>query len=180
MKIIAIGGGEIRKDETLVLDRHIVELTGKRCPTVLFLPTASGDSEDYVAAFADLYGRRLGCKVTVLRLIAGTPSQSEIREKIHSASLIYAGGGNTLRMMKRWRSLGVDNELSKAAVRGAVLAGLSAGAMCWFKYGHSDSRSFSGQKQWQYIRVRGLGLVLCCTARTTVRSVVRARWLRWF
>ena len=157
MKIFAIGGGEIQKDETLEFDRYIVELTGIHRPNALFLPTASGDSKIYAETFKNLYGRRLGCKVNVLRLISEAPSRSEILQKIHSANLIYVGGGNTLRMMKRWRALSIDGELSKAGARGAVLAGLSAGAICWFRYGNSDSRSFSGKKRWQHIRVRGLG-----------------------
>lgn len=159
MTVIAIGGGEIRKGETLKLDRRIVDRTGMHRPKALFLPTASGDSDGYIEAFDKLYGKRLGCEVMVLRLIRGKPSQGEIRDKIQSSDLVYVGGGNTLRMMKLWRKAGVDNELRKASARGCVLSGLSAGAMCWFRYGHSDSRSFSGQTNWKYIRVRGLDLI---------------------
>ena len=75
------------------------------------------------------------------------------------SDLIYVGGGNTYRMMKRWRRLGLDSVLVEAASRGIVLTGLSAGAICWFKYGHSDSRSFSSNVEWNYIRVSGLGFV---------------------
>ena len=60
-------------------------------------------------------------------------------------------------MMKLWRRLGVDRLLESAGNRGVVLSGLSAGAICWHDYGHSDSRSFSGKSKWSFIRARGLG-----------------------
>ena len=62
-------------------------------------------------------------------------------------------------MMKLWRRLGLDTVLAEAASRGIVLSGLSAGAICWFRYGHSDSRSFSSNPRWDYIRVSGLNFV---------------------
>jgi dipeptidase E len=76
------------------------------------------------------------------------------------ADIVYVGGGNTLRMMKLWRRRGVDQFLIEAAADGTVLAGLSAGAICWCTAGVSDSRSFAaGDDSWDYITVRGLGLV---------------------
>jgi dipeptidase E len=62
-------------------------------------------------------------------------------------------------MMKLWRKLGVDVLLRRAAERGTVMAGSSAGGICWFDAGHSDSRAYAGTEHWSYIRVRGLGLV---------------------
>ena len=69
------------------------------------------------------------------------------------------GGGNTLMMMRRWRHLGVDALLLAAFERGAVLCGVSAGAICWFERGHSDSMAFYNPDDWKYIAVTGLGLV---------------------
>ena len=69
------------------------------------------------------------------------------------------GGGNTLAMMRLWRRLGVDPLLRAAYEKGIVLAGISAGAICWFDAGHSDSMSFYDPRNWEYIRVKGLGLV---------------------
>lgn len=158
--IVAIGGGEIRKFETLEIDRIIVEMTGLRRPKALFIPTASGDSQNYWEAFQRLYGARLGCETNVLMLIRGPSDPKEIIEKIGEADLVYVGGGNTLRMMRRWRRLGVDKLLLQAYERDTVLSGLSAGSICWFRYGHSDSRKFSASgEDWDFIRVRGLGLV---------------------
>ncbi|MBN2209867.1 MAG: peptidase E [Sedimentisphaerales bacterium] len=159
LRIVAIGGGELRKLETLPLDKLVVDMTGKTRPKALFLPTATGDSEKYIETFTEVYGRRLGCRITVLRLLSQRPAKQEISEKINEADLVYVGGGNTLRMMKRWRALGVDKELIKAAHKGTVMAGLSAGGICWFRYGESDSRKFSGKAGWKHIRVKGLGLI---------------------
>lgn len=158
-KIVAIGGGDMRLLETLAIDRESVALTGKLRPRALFIPTASSDSEEYWDAFRNVYGAELGCDTDVLYLLKSTPTRKEIEGKILSADLIYVGGGNTLKMMRRWRRLGVDNALRTAHDNGIVLSGLSAGCICWFSYGHSDSMSFYHPDRWSYIRVRGMGFI---------------------
>ena len=158
MKIVAIGGGELKTQETLLIDRFLVDFTGKRSPNALFIPTASGDAEGYCQTFQQIYGQVLGCRTDSLLLLNCSVQHRLIEDAILGADLIYVGGGNTLRMMKRWRQLGVDRLLAKAAAQGTVLSGISAGAICWHQWGDSDSRSFSGKQDWSYIRVRGLGL----------------------
>ncbi len=86
------------------------------------------------------------------------PIFDEMSELVLDSDLIYVGGGNTYKMMKIWRRFGLDTVLAEAASRGTVLSGLSAGAICWFRYGRSDSRYFSSA-EWNYIRVSGLGLI---------------------
>lgn len=159
--IIAIGGGELRDAETRAIDAYIVERTGKSRPHALFIPTASGDASGYTDTFHTQYGDQLGCTTDVLYLLQQRPASDAIADKIAAADLIYVGGGNTLRMMKLWRRLGVDVLLNQAHERGTVLSGLSAGAICWFAGGHSDSRRFAKEDgdDWGYIRVSGLGLV---------------------
>jgi len=159
MNIIAIGGGSLKKKQTLPIDRHIVELTGKKHPHALFIPTASNDPQDYCDAFDRIYGKLLGCRTDHLLLYRRPADRTDAGRKIAAADLIYVGGGNTLRMMRFWRKLGIDRILVKAAHRGKVLAGLSAGAICWHEWGHSDSRAYSGKKDWSYIKVRSLGIV---------------------
>ena len=163
-KLVAIGGGEIATGETLAIDKEIVSLTGKDRPKALFVPTASGDSRDYWHVFQDVYGTELGCEADVLYLLGVRPSKGELEQKILSSDLIYVGGGNTLKMMRRWRTLGVDIVLREAYEKGTVLSGLSAGCICWFSWGHSDSMRFYRPEKWRYIRVRGMGLInaLCC------------------
>ena len=158
-RIVAIGGGELKDLETLAIDRRIVELTGKARPTALFIPTASGDPPDYIDSFQRCYRGRLGCRTRALELVRDPPAFDEMSAMVLESDLIYVGGGNTYRMMRIWRRLGLDAVLRQAASRGVVLSGLSAGAICWFRYGHSDSRSFSSNAGWSYIRVSGLGLV---------------------
>lgn len=158
-RIVGIGGGELKDLETAAIDRRVVELTGRDCPTALFVPTASGDDADYQETFRRVYGGHYGCRTRVLRLIGSPPAFEEMSALVLESDLIYVGGGNTYRMMRIWRRLGLDAILAKAASRGVVLSGVSAGAICWFRYGHSDSRSFSSSAEWDHIRVTGLGLV---------------------
>lgn len=158
-KIVAIGGGEIRDSETLAIDKEIIRLAQKKRPKLLFIPTASSDSEDYYKGIDNYFGKKLGCKTDVLYLLSKTPSPKDSRDKILNADIIYVGGGNTLKMMKLWRRLGVDKILKTAWEKGIVLCGLSAGSICWFKSGHSDSMSFYNPKKWKYINVHGLGFL---------------------
>ena len=157
--IVAIGGGEIRQLKTYAIDKEIVSLTGKKHPRLLFIPTASSDSESYVKAIENIYGKKLGCKMESLLLLREKPNKKEITEKILSADIIYVGGGNTLKMMNLWRRLGVDKLLKSTYSNGTVLCGISAGAICWFEHGHSDSMSFYHPHGWNYIRVKGIGLI---------------------
>lgn len=157
--IVAIGGGEIKDLETFEIDKIIVGLCGKKEPKALFIPTASGDAENYYDVFSKVYGDRLSCKTDVLYLIKERPAEEEIREKILGADLIYVGGGNTSKMMEIWQENKVDIFLKEAWEKNIVLAGLSAGSICWFKYGHSDSEYFANKDNWSYIKVDGLGFI---------------------
>lgn len=163
-KIIAIGGGEIggfqnTKVETLDLDKEIISLSKKKSPRLLFIPTASNDSSVYIKAIEKYFGKKLGCKINTLELISKKYSKKEIEEKILKTDIIYVGGGDTLKMMNIWRRLGVDKLLHKAMQKGIVLSGLSAGSICWFQYGNSDSRRFGKNKNADMIRVTGLGMI---------------------
>ncbi|MDO8498158.1 MAG: peptidase E [bacterium] len=162
-KIVAIGGGEIGRPgfpiETLPIDKKIVGLSGKKSPRLLFLPTASSDSDGYIEVVKKYFGNKLGYKVGSLLLFNRSLLHEEIKTKILSSDIIYVGGGNTLKMMRRWRYLGVDKLLRKAYEKGIVMSGVSAGAVCWFNYAHSDSMSFYSPKKWSYIRVKCLNFV---------------------
>jgi len=157
--IVIIGGGEIADFETLPFDKRIVELTKKKCPKALFIPTASGEPEGYIKSFNKVYGGKLGCKTDVLFLLNAKPIKRELRQKILSSDLIYVGGGNTIKMMRRWRFLGVDKILKEAYKKGIILSGISAGGICWFDAGHSDSKSFYNPDNWNYVKAKGLGLI---------------------
>lgn len=156
-KIIAIGGGNIRKNETLLIDQEIARVAGKSQPKLLFIPTASLDDAGYIKSIHEHF-TKLGCVVDTLCLISQNPSIQEIKTKIANTDIIYVGGGNTLRMMNLWRKLGVDKLLQQAQAQGKVLCGVSAGSICWFKAGNSDSRKFKNPEA-DYIKVTGLGLI---------------------
>lgn len=157
--MVIIGGGDIRRFETLKIDKEIVRLSVKKHPKALFIPTASNDSENYWKLFQIVYGKKLGCKPAVLYLLKETLTVEQIKHRILSSDLIYVGGGNPLKMVKLWRKLGIDKILQIAHDRGIVLSGLSAGSICWFKYGYSDSLKFYNPKKWRYIRIKGLGFI---------------------
>jgi dipeptidase E len=168
-KIIAIGGGEIGRPnksggfypvETTPIDKEIVKQTNKKNPRLLFIPTASNDSQGYYEVVKKHFSK-LNCIVDVLCLIdkqKATISKKKIENKILNTNIVYVGGGNTLKMMNYWRKLGVDKILTKAYQKGIVLSGISAGSICWFKYGNSDSRKFTNGED-KLIKVKGMGLI---------------------
>lgn len=161
-KIVAIGGGEIGRlgfpTETTKIDKEIIKLTNKKNPVLLFIPTASGDSESYIQIVQKYFGKKLECKIDVLYLTRTKLSKERIRNKILSADIIYVGGGSTFKMMRIWKKFSVDKILKQAHEKGIVLSGLSAGAICWFKYGISDSRKIGNPKA-PLVKVSGLDFV---------------------
>ena len=169
--IVAIGGGELSDLDTLPIDKEIVRLSGKKKPVALFIPTASGDAQGYIECFKSIYGIKLGCRTDELLLVKERLSKKEISQKIFSADIIYVGGGNTFRMLKIWKKCGVDELLKQAYKKGIILSGLSAGAICWFKYGLSDSRKFVGNNDnFAFMRVSGLGIIPCTVSPHHVRE----------
>lgn len=157
-KIVAIGGGELSKGETYVLDQYIVELSGKNNPKLLFIPTASDDASGYITRIKD-YFERFGCSVEALCLISHKYTDEVIKSMILNADIIYVGGGDTVRMIEKWKEFNVHSYLKEAYEQGVVLSGISAGSICWFEFGHSDSDSFINEKQWNYIKAQGLGII---------------------
>lgn len=157
--IVVIGGGELVDLETLEIDREVVKLTAKVNPKALFIPTASMDAPGYCDTFDKVYGDILGCETSHLLLISTSYTHDEISNLISSADLIYVGGGNTRKMLEVWKNTGVDLLLREAYSAGTVLAGLSAGSICWYEYGHSDSEAFDDQGDWKYIKLEALGIL---------------------
>jgi dipeptidase E len=179
--IVAIGGGQIRTRGTAPIDREIIRLTNKTRPKFLFIPTASSDSERYWKHVQEYFGGFLKCDTDVLLLLVDGISKKDLEKKINQADIIYVGGGNTLHMMRVWRRLGVDKLLRRAYQKGTVLSGISAGAICWFESGHSDSMSFFNPGSWNYINVKGLGLIQgihCPHYNSRTRGVPRRKDFR--
>jgi dipeptidase E len=127
--IVAMGGF----DETLV--RFAVSLAGCQRPRTLYVPTAVADDDEHVADFYEQAAAR-GVEADHLGLF-GTPEDP--LERVARADVILVNGGNTANMLAIWRVHGVDTALLSAWERGAVLAGWSAGANCWFESSVTDS-----------------------------------------
>lgn len=141
-QIIAMGGGGFSMEpDNLLLDRYVIEATGKSEPVVCFLPTASGDSSDYIVRFYAAFSK-LPCRPRHLSLFR---QPSDLKLFIEECDVIYVGGGNTRNMLAIWRDSEMDQLLREAWELGTVLCGLSAGAICWFEQGHTDSSGKLGE-----------------------------------
>jgi dipeptidase E len=130
------GGGFLMEPRNQRLDRWLLSLTHRPNPRVLFVPTASGDASRYVERFYRAF-RRFPCRPEHLSLFDRT--EVDLRKALGSTDLIYVGGGNTANMLAIWRLHGFDLALREASQRGVVLCGVSAGAICWFRGGVTDS-----------------------------------------
>ena len=142
-KLVCIGGGEIPryKDgillpyETKEIDEEIVRLSGKETPKLLFISIASSHPDEYFNGINKVY-TVLGCIVNHLNI---NQSYEELKKEILGTDIIYIGGGNTARMMRVFKRNKVNEYLKLAYEKGIILTGLSAGAMCYFTNGYSDS-----------------------------------------
>lgn len=136
-RIVAIGGCSFDMTSAdMPLFRYLVGLTGKSRPEVCFIPTASGENRDHIIAFYQLFGA-LGCSIRHLMFF--NPPVADLRSYLLEGDLIFVGGGNTKSMLALWREWGVDTILREAWERGTTLAGVSAGSICWFEQGITDS-----------------------------------------
>ncbi len=131
------GGGFLMEPRNPRLDRWILSLARhRRRRRVLFVPTASGDSDRPLRRFYRAFGKH-GCEASHLPLF--NRRDVDLRAVVLSQDVIYAGGGNTANMIAVWRVHGVDALLREAWESGTVLCGVSAGAICWFEAGLTDS-----------------------------------------
>jgi dipeptidase E len=137
-KIICISGS--MSIDSKVFIKYIADLTGKSKPKICYVPTASADNPygivEWYSTCVDLSVRPF-----VLRtFLNADSSQQTFEETILSMDAIVVGGGSTLNMLGIWKAQGIDTVLRKAYEKGIVLAGGSAGSLCWFTGGYSDSR----------------------------------------
>ena len=135
-QIVALGGGGFSMEATPVLDDYILGLSENRKPRICFVPTASGDSEGYIAKFYERF-KETQCEPTHLSLFKR--DGRNLSDFARSQDVIYVGGGNTANMLAIWRLHGWDKALQDALASGTILAGLSAGSICWFQAGVTDS-----------------------------------------
>lgn len=136
-QIIALGGGGfLMEPENPLLDQYILTQSHKPNPKICFLPTASGDSEDFIKRFYRSF-EKMNCIPSHLSLF--NPPTRKIEDYILSKDIIYVGGGNTKNLLAIWKDWGLDLILREAWEHGIVLSGISAGSLCWFEEGITDS-----------------------------------------
>lgn len=135
-QIIALGGGGfLEEPENPLLDKYILKQSDKPNPKVCFIGTASADSEEYIVKFYTAF-LKLKCIPTHLSLYR--PPTTDLEAFVLDQDVFYVGGGNTRCMLALWREWKLDVYLRAAWENGKILAGISAGSICWFEEGLSD------------------------------------------
>ena len=136
-QIIAMGGGGFSMEpDNPLLDQYILDQARRKRPSVCFLPHATDDAPRYVLNFYKAFSN-LDARPTYLSLF--TPHTGDLETFLLEQDVIYVGGGNTKSMIALWREWGLDSILRQAYQQGTVLAGISAGANCWFQECSTDS-----------------------------------------
>lgn len=134
-KVFIFGGGRDK-----VITRYLISLTQKENPKICFVPTATGDSLETITSWYSSC-EDLPFRPYVLNtFIDSYTMQKSFEDTIMSMDAILVGGGNTLNMLSIWKSQGIDLALRKAYDAGIVMSGGSAGSLCWFQNGTTDSR----------------------------------------
>ena len=136
-QIIAMGGAALPPElDNLLLVDYFLKQTGRRKPKVAFIGAAHGDADGgrlrFYAGFS-----QFACRPTHLPLFARTPR--DLASFVLEQDAIYVGGGNTRSMLAVWREWELDRHLRAAWEAGVVLGGASAGSICWFEQGVTDS-----------------------------------------
>jgi dipeptidase E len=134
------GGGFTMEPDNPALDDYVLGLAQDTAelPRICLLPTASGDGEAQIRQFHATFGVR-ACEPMHISLFRLGSRPVPLRETLLDQHIIYVGGGSMLGLLAVWRALGLDVILREAWEAGVVLAGLSAGAMCWFEWGITKS-----------------------------------------
>ena len=135
-QIIAIGGGGFgRTPGEGLIEKYILDQSEKDVPNICFIPTATGDNEAYKVNYYSTFSK-LECSPSHLDFFKRTP---DLKELILKQDVIFVGGGNTKSMLAVWKDWGLDLLLKEAYEKGIIMSGVSAGAICWFDQGITDS-----------------------------------------
>jgi len=153
-----------------LLDAYALDLARTRSPRLLFLPTAGGDPADQIGRFERVFGS-LPCRPRVLSLFHRADLEEPLEDVVLAQDVIYVGGGSMVNLLALWHAHGLPDLLREAHRRGTVLAGLSAGAMCWMDGGVTRSQGAPSV-------VDGLGLVGGSLSVHAHRDPERGRALR--
>ena len=136
-QVIALGGGGFSMEpENPLLDLYVLQQSGKINPKICFIPTASGDSDNYISRYYNFFNKQI-CIPSHLSLFK--PQTRDLESFLLENDIIYVGGGNTKNLLILWKEWGLDTILKRAWEQEIVLAGISAGSICWFEEGVTDS-----------------------------------------
>jgi dipeptidase E len=133
--IVGLGGGGDTTEQTDRLYDYVLGITGKTQPRLLYVPTAVAESADGIVSFYERFHGR--AERSHLRTFPWPPA--DVRKLILEQDAICVSGGNTANMLAIWRVHGIDGLLREAWENGVVLWGASAGMICWFEAGVTDS-----------------------------------------
>jgi aminopeptidase N len=137
-QIISIGGGGFgRSLGELRIEKYIINQSKSKNPKICFIPTATGDDNGYINNFYRAFNS-LACIPSDISFFKRT---IDLRKHILDQDIIFVGGGNTKSMLAVWREWGLDVILKEAYDEGVIMSGVSAGAICWFEQGITDSWS---------------------------------------
>jgi dipeptidase E len=142
-RILALGGGGfLMENRHSPIDQYILKLTGKARPRICFVSTASGDLPEGIDRFYEAYGA-LDCEPCHLAFfrkpVPGAVALVNIADTLLAMDAIFVGGGNTRSALAVWREWGLYDVFQRALAAGVLLSGVSAGAICWFEGGLTDS-----------------------------------------
>jgi peptidase E len=142
--IVAMGGGGFSMEPgNLLLDDFVLSLSRQQPARVCFISTASAESASYIVNFYRAFsGRCIPTDVTLFDsplLPRHPPRSPDLAAFVARQDVIYVGGGSTANLLALWRAHGLDVALRDAWAGGTVLSGVSAGMLCWFAGGLTDS-----------------------------------------
>lgn len=136
-EVIAIGGNAFSaRGEDPKIERFIIGRARQAKAKIAYLPNAMDETTWAGVGFYQAYHR---FDVMASHLSLFKPHTADLESYLLEQDIIFVGGGNTRSMLALWREWGVDGFLRKAAERGTILAGVSAGANCWFEQCTTDS-----------------------------------------
>ena len=160
-KFVLIGGGDVGRGntsyQTEVIDKKVVELTGKVNPNFLFVGLASSFSDSYFDTMKKIY-KELGCECVYLKKKNIINNPDIVKNKIDAADIIYFCGGDSVKLVNDLKEYGIDKLLEEKIKTDVVIAGISAGAIMCSNKGYSDSLKMRGESD-KYEFVNGLGFV---------------------
>ena len=146
--ILAISGGGFSEVKNALIDTYLLKLKRQERPlNIAFIATASNDAQGYIEKFYEAFANEHPSHITIQDF-----TQPDIQNYVNSLDILYVGGGNTSYLLKTWKETGFDEVVKQAYENGVILAGISAGAMCWFEHCYTQ---IDGDDQ----SVEGLGIL---------------------